>query len=287
MPATPSRSPPDADVIDVAGHFIVPGYVDTHAHFRVARRVLDLDNWSFLANLAYGVTTALDVQPSTVDVLDYQDLIDAGTLLGPRALSTGPGIFNNNRFRSREHALGVLRRYKDHYRVRNLKAYIAGSRRQRQWLVQASKELGLMPTTEGALDMKLDMTHVIDGFSGAEHNFPVLDLHRDVVEMVARSGIGYTPTLVVSYGGPAGRTTSTSTSRRGTTRSSPGSPRGPSCWPARSGVPGSPRRSTCTRGPRHRPRRSSGRADAWASAPTGSCRASPGTGSSGRSRAAA
>ena len=196
--------PPDADVIDVADHFIVPGYVDTHAHFRVARRVLDLDNWSFLANLAYGVTTAIDVQPSTVDVLDYQDLIDAGTLLGPRALSTGPGIFNNNRFRSREHALGVLRRYRDHYRVRNLKAYIAGSRRQRQWLVQASKELGLMPTTEGALDMKLDMTHVIDGFSGAEHNFPVLDLHRDVVEMVARSGIGYTPTLVVSYGGPAG-----------------------------------------------------------------------------------
>ncbi len=194
--------PPDADVIDVAGHFIVPGYVDTHAHFRLARRVLDFDNWSFLANLAYGVTTALDVQPSTVDVLAYQDLIDAGTLIGPRALSTGPGIFNNNRFRSREHTLGVLRRYKDHYRVRNLKAYIAGNRKQRQWIVQASKELGLMPTTEGALDMKLDMTHVIDGFAGNEHNFPVLDLHRDVVEMVARSGIGYTPTLLVAYGGP-------------------------------------------------------------------------------------
>ena len=196
--------PADADVMDVAGHFIVPGYVDTHAHFRLARRVLDFDNWSFLANLAYGVTTALDVQPSTVDVLAYQDLIDAGTLIGPRALSTGPGIFNNNRFRSREHALGVLRRYKDHYRVRNLKAYIAGNRKQRQWLVQAAKELGLMPTTEGALDMKLDMTHVIDGFSGNEHNFPVLDLHRDVVEMVARSGIGYTPTLLVAYGGPFG-----------------------------------------------------------------------------------
>ncbi|MYE11659.1 MAG: amidohydrolase family protein [Gammaproteobacteria bacterium] len=196
--------PADADVIDVAGHFIVPGYVDTHAHFRLARRVLDFDNWSFLANLAYGVTTALDVQPSTVDVLAYQDLIDAGTLIGPRALSTGPGIFNNNRFRSREHALGVLRRYKDHYRVRNLKAYIAGNRKQRQWIAQAAKELGLMPTTEGALDMKLDMTHVIDGFSGNEHNFPVLDLHRDVVEMVARSGIGYTPTLLVAYGGPAG-----------------------------------------------------------------------------------
>ena len=196
--------PGDATVIDLAGHFIVPGYVDTHAHFRVARRVLDLDNWSFLANLAYGVTTALDVQPSTVDVLAYQDLVDAGVIVGPRALSTGPGIFNNTRLKSAEHAGAVLRRYKDHYRVRNLKAYIAGNREQRQWIAQAAKELGLMPTTEGALDMKLDMTHVIDGFSGNEHNFPVLDLHRDVVELVARSGIAYTPTLVVSYGGPAG-----------------------------------------------------------------------------------
>ena len=196
--------PDEAEVFDVTGHFILPGYVDTHAHYRVARRVLDLDNWSFLANLAYGVTTALDVQPSTVDVLAYRDLVDAGVMTGPRALSTGPGIFNNTRLKSAEHARAVLRRYKDHYRVRNLKAYIAGNRKQRQWIVQAAKELGLMPTTEGGLDMKLDMTHVIDGFSGNEHNFPLPELHRDVVELVARSGIAYTPTLVVSYGGPAG-----------------------------------------------------------------------------------
>ena len=196
--------PGEAEVFDMTGHFILPGYVDTHAHYRVARRVLDLDNWSFLANLAYGVTTGLDVQPSTVDVLAYRDLVDAGVMTGPRALSTGPGIFNNTRLKSAEHARAVLSRYKDHYRVRNLKAYIAGNRKQRQWIVQAAKELGLMPTTEGGLDMKLDMTHVIDGFSGNEHNFPVLDLHRDVVELVARSGIAYTPTLVVSYGGPAG-----------------------------------------------------------------------------------
>ena len=198
--------PPEATVMDLSGHFIVPGYVDTHAHFRPMRRVLDKSNWAFLANLAYGVTTALDVQPSTVDVLAYQDLIDAGELPGPRALSTGPGIFNNNRFKSLHHARAVLKRYKEHYRVRNLKAYISGNRKQRQWLAQAAKELGLMPTTEGSLDMKLGITHAIDGFSGNEHNFPVLDLHADVVELVARSRMAYTPTLLVAYGGPAGET---------------------------------------------------------------------------------
>ena len=130
-----------------------------------------MSNWALLANLAYGVTTVIDVQPSTVDILAHKDLIDAGRMIGPRLLSTGPGIFNDNRFESYEHARRVLSRYKDHYRVRNLKSYIAGNREQRQWIVQAAETLGLMPTTEGALDMKLDMTHIIDGFSG-NRQFP-------------------------------------------------------------------------------------------------------------------
>ena len=194
--------PEDADVVDVSGKFIVPGYVDTHAHYRPLRNLFGLTNPAFLANLAYGVTTGIDVQPSTTDILAYEDMIDAGLMLGPRALSTGPGIFNNNAFKSKEHALSVLRRYKDHYRVSNLKAYLSGSRKQRQWLLQAAAELELMPTAEGGLDMKLDLTHVIDGFSGNEHNFPIVDLYTDTVQLVAQSGLAYTPTLLVTYGGP-------------------------------------------------------------------------------------
>lgn len=195
--------PEEAHVLDAAGRTILPGFVDAHAHYRPLRRIPDLVNWSFLANLAYGVTTGIDVQPSTVDILAYQDLVDAGLMLGPRAFSTGPGIFNDNEFKSRRHARAVLARYKNHYRVRNLKSYIAGSRRQRQWIVQAARDLGLMPTTEGALDMKLDLTHALDGFTGNEHNFPLLSLHSDVVQLVARSGMAYTPTLLVAFGGPS------------------------------------------------------------------------------------
>lgn len=194
--------PEGVERIDLRGRYVLPGFVDTHAHFRPLRRVLDTTNWAFLANLAYGVTTGLDVQPSTTDILSYQDLIDAGLMLGPRALSTGPGLFSNNEIESRHHAEAVLRRYRDSYRVHNLKAYLSGNRKQRQWIVQAAQALELMPTTEGALDMKLDLTHVLDGFSGNEHNFPLLTLHSDVVELVARSGISYTPTLLVTYGGP-------------------------------------------------------------------------------------
>ena len=197
------RAPEGARVIDVRGKTIVPGFVDTHAHwFEIRRGILDVDNWSFLANLAYGVTAGLDVQTMTNDMFAYQDLVDAGEVLGPRAYSTGPGIFSNNQFQSLDHAKSVLRRYKEHYRTRNLKSYIVGNRRQRQLVVQAAKELEMMPTTEGALDLKLDLTHVLDGFSGNEHSLPIVPLYKDVVELVARSGISYTPTLLVAYGGP-------------------------------------------------------------------------------------
>jgi imidazolonepropionase-like amidohydrolase/Tol biopolymer transport system component len=197
------RAPEGARVIDVRGKTIVPGFVDTHAHwFEIRRGILDVDNWSFLANLAYGVTAGLDVQTSTNDMFAYQDMVDAGEVLGPRAYSTGPGIFSDNRFDSLEQVKSVLSRYKEHYRTRNLKSYIVGNRRQRQLVVQAAKELEMMPTTEGALDLKLDLTHVLDGFSGNEHSFPIVPLYKDVVELVARSGTSYTPTLLVAYGGP-------------------------------------------------------------------------------------
>lgn len=197
--------PEDAKVLDLEGKYLLPGFVDTHAHFNSMRRVLDLSNWSFLANLAWGVTTGLDVQPSTIDILIYEDLVDAGLVVGPRPLSTGPGIFGDNAFESAAHAYAVLNRYREHYGVHNLKAYISGSREQRQWLAEAAKELELMPTTEGGLDQMMNLTHILDGFSGNEHNFPVFPLYKDVVQLTARSGMAYTPTLLVTYGGPFGQ----------------------------------------------------------------------------------
>ncbi len=71
-------------------------------------------------------------------------------------------------------------------------------------MVQAAKELEMMPTTEGALDLKLDLTHVIDGFHGNEHTLPITPLYNDVLQLFAKSGIAETPTLIVNYGGPFG-----------------------------------------------------------------------------------
>ena len=197
--------PAGAKVFEVGGKTIVPGFVDTHAHWTEIRRgILDTQNWSFLANLAYGVTAGLDVQTGTNDMFAYQDLVDSGDILGLRAFSTGPGVFQDNNFQSVEEVKGVLTRYKKYYGTHNIKSYVVGNRKQRQYMVQASKELGMMPTTEGALDLKLNLTHVIDGFHGNEHTLPITPLYNDVIQMFAKSGIAETPTLIVNYGGPFG-----------------------------------------------------------------------------------
>ncbi|HTA68188.1 MAG TPA: amidohydrolase family protein [Bryobacteraceae bacterium] len=195
--------PAGARVIDLKGATIMPGIVDAHAHWtEIKRGVLDLESWPFLANLAYGVTTGRDPQTGTNDTFAYQDLIDTGDVLGPRAFSTGPGIFSSNDFQSYEDTVAVVTRYKKYYRTNTVKSYTVGNRKQREWVVQACKENQLMPTTEGALDLKLDLTHAIDGFSGNEHALPIVPLYADVINTFVKSGITYTPTLLVAYGGP-------------------------------------------------------------------------------------
>ncbi len=195
--------PSGTKVLNIAGKTIMPGIVDAHAHFTPVRRgVLELQNWPFEANLAYGVTAGRDPQTFTTDIFAYQDLADTGRVLGPRAFSTGPGIFSENDFHSVDDARHTIERYTHYYRTHLLKSYEVGNRQQRQWMVQASSELGAMPTTEGGIDTKLDLSHVIDGFSGNEHNLPQTPIYNDIVQLLARSGSSYTPTLVVAYGGP-------------------------------------------------------------------------------------
>jgi Tol biopolymer transport system component len=194
--------PAGARVIDVAGKTIVPGFVDTHAHMWNLWGLHWTRPWIYSANLAYGVTTTRDPQTATTDVLTYEDRVRAGMIPGPRVYSTGPGVFVWDGVKSLEHAKEVLRRYSDYYDTKTFKMYNAGNRRQRQWLIMAARELQLMPTTEGSLEYRLDMTHAMDGYSGVEHAMPIVPAYGDVVELFKASGTTNTPTLLVQYGGP-------------------------------------------------------------------------------------
>ena len=195
-------APAGARVIDVSGKTIVPGFVDVHAHPWPTWGIHETQVWKYLANLAWGVTTTRDPQTATTDVLTYSDLVETGEILGPRIFHTGPGVFWSEDFKSLEDTRLALKRYSDFYRINTIKMYMTGNRKQRQWVIQAAKELGLMPTIEGGLDFKMNLTAVIDGYPGSEHSYPIMPLYKDAVQLIAQSGITYTPTLLVSYGGP-------------------------------------------------------------------------------------
>jgi Tol biopolymer transport system component len=195
-------TPEGAQEIEVSGKTILPGFVDTHAHMWPAWGVHRGVVWEYLANLAYGVLTTRDPQTSTTDVLTYSDLVETGDLVGPRVFYTGPGVFATDQIQSLEDARKVMKRYADFYHTNTIKQYVAGDRNVRQWIIMAARERDIMPTTEGALDMKLDLTQIIDGYPGHEHSFPITPLFNDVVQLLAQSGTVYTPTLLVSYGGP-------------------------------------------------------------------------------------
>ncbi|HUG40447.1 MAG TPA: amidohydrolase family protein [Longimicrobiales bacterium] len=194
--------PAGARQIDVAGHTIVPGFVDTHAHMWPAWFVHRKDQWIYAANLAYGVTTTRDPQTSTTDVLTYSDHVQAGEIPGPRVYSTGPGVFWQEGISSLDEARDVLRRYSDYFDTKTIKMYVAGNRQQRQWIIMAAREVGIMPTTEGSLNIRQNLNETIDGYPGLEHSLPIYPVYGDVVKLFAETGRVYTPTLLVSYGGP-------------------------------------------------------------------------------------
>ena len=197
--------PAGAVIRDVAGKTILPGFIDVHDHIgEIRREVLSGEDWGLRLRLAYGVTTSFDPSTLSIDMLGYQDMLDAGLMVGPRLRSTGPALFSMNRFTSLDQVRAVLRRYRDQYGLRNLKEYRVGSRKVREWFIIAARELGMNVTTEGALSLKLDLSQILDGYAGNEHALPAVPLGPDIVALLAAMRTSYTTTLMVTNSGPTG-----------------------------------------------------------------------------------
>ena len=195
--------PADAVVRDVTGKTILPGFIDEHDHIGEIRRdVLATEDWGLRARLAYGVTTSFDPSTLSIDMLSYQDMLDAGLMLGPRLRSTGMAIFSMNRFASLDEVRAVLGRYRQDYALGNIKEYRTGNRRVREWMAMAAREQGLQPTTEGALSLKLDLSQILDGFAGNEHALAAPPLGDDVIGLLTQMHTSYSTTLMVTNGGP-------------------------------------------------------------------------------------
>jgi len=201
--------PSKTKVFDVTGKTIMPGIVDAHAHIGGFRYGLTTQkHWQLYANLAFGVTTAHDPSANSESIFAMAELIKSGEMVGPRVYSTGIILYGAEGdfkapINSLEDARSSIRRTKA-YGAQSVKSYNQPRREQRQQVMQAARELGINVVPEGGSTFYTNMSMIMDGHTGIEHNIPVAPVYKDVLELWKTSNSGYTPTLIVNYGGMNG-----------------------------------------------------------------------------------
>ncbi|MCM2373359.1 amidohydrolase family protein [Aporhodopirellula aestuarii] len=194
---------------NVEGQVILPGFIDTHAHGAQATfGITPQHNWIDYARLAFGVTTIHDPSNDTHSIFAASELAKAGLITAPRTFSTGKILYGATgaikaEIDSIEDARFHLRRMKA-VGAFTVKSYNQPRRDQRQQVVAAARELGMMVVPEGGSTFMHNMTMIVDGHTGIEHTLPVQTAYEDVMDLWRNTGVGYTPTLSVAYGGLSG-----------------------------------------------------------------------------------
>ena len=202
--------PGGAQTVDVTGRTIIPGLIDAHAHGpQGTDGIIPEENWSTLAHLAFGVTTIFDPSSSASHIFVAGEYQRAGLQLQPRTYSTGevvygaraPGFFAriDDASDADEHVFRLAAQG-----AHGIKNYNQPRRDQRQQVVAASHEAGVIVVAEGGSNYHMDMSLVADGNTSLEHNLPVEMLYEDVLQMFSQTQVAYNPTITVTYGGLAG-----------------------------------------------------------------------------------
>jgi len=196
--------------VDVSGKVIMPGLIDAHAHGpQGTDDIIPQQNWSAIATLALGVTTIHDPSNIATQIFAASEYQRAGRILAPRLYSTGEIVYGAKApgyyaaIDSAEDAARHVRRLKAQG-AHAIKNYNQPRREQRQQVVAAALAENIAVVAEGGSLFHMDLSMVADGNTAIEHNLPQSMLYEDVLSFYSATEVAYTPTLVVTYGGPAG-----------------------------------------------------------------------------------
>ncbi|MEZ4320913.1 MAG: amidohydrolase family protein [Myxococcota bacterium] len=209
-PKSGTPVPAGAYVIDGTGKTVMPGLIDVHAHGpQGSGGLIPQQNWDMLANLAFGVTTMHDPSHDTDEFFAASELQKHGDLLAPRLFSTGTILYGAKvpgltaEIDDLDDALAHLRRMSAAGAV-SVKSYNQPRREQRQQVLEAGRQLGIMVVPEGGSLLQHNLTMIVDGHTTIEHALPVQRVYADVLQLWTGNRVGYTPTLGVAYGGLMG-----------------------------------------------------------------------------------
>ncbi len=198
--------PAGATQIDATGKTIIPGLVDVHWHGGMGEgQIIPQQSWVDFASLAFGVTTIHDPSNNTSEIFTHSEMQKAGAVVAPRIFSTGTILYGAKAnfsavVNSLDDALTHMKRLKASGAI-SVKSYNQPRREQRQQILEAARQTGMMVVPEGGSLFQHNMTMVIDGHTGVEHSIPVANAYDDVKQLWSQTQVGYTPTLIVGYGG--------------------------------------------------------------------------------------
>lgn len=198
--------PDGAHVVDAKGLTAIPGMVDVHAHGpQGAHGIAPQTNWFHYATLAFGVTTLHDPSNDSYSIFAARELSESGHVTSPRIFSTGTILYGaKSSIKAEVDSLEDARRHLARMKALgaiSVKSYNQPRRDQRQQVVAAGRELGVMVVPEGGSLFMHNMTMVVDGHTGVEHALPVGRIYADVQQLWGATRVGFTPTLNVGYGG--------------------------------------------------------------------------------------
>ncbi|KAG6873372.1 hypothetical protein C0995_016481 [Termitomyces sp. Mi166 len=201
-----------ATAINAYGGFVVPGFIDVHAHWNGFANRYPAKSWEMETFLAYGVTTLHNPSADTVEGFVERSRVESGKMIGPRIFTVGDIIYGAGEPGIHQDIVDEAEAYSALMRIKaeggpasiSYKNYNLPSRASRQRLLLAARNLSMLCVPEGGMNQDWDLTYIIDGMTTVEHALPVPTLYDDILTLYALSGTGTTPTHIVNYGGAFG-----------------------------------------------------------------------------------
>ena len=203
--------PRGAKLVDAAGKTVMPGFFDMHGHidncYYTSSGLMPQRQSARYADLAFGVTTNYNPYTSELPSYTQTEMTLTGDMIGPRSIESGIPAFGRTAkgdatyvpiasyadaqvLMARKHALGGL----------IVKSYRQPMRAQRQMLIKAGREAGIMVDVEGESNFFANLTMIIDGNTNLQHNMSVPNYYDDVVQLMAHARMHHTPTLIMLNG---------------------------------------------------------------------------------------
>lgn len=195
-------------VIDATGKTLVPGLIEMHAH-------MGLPAWGSRQGkvwLSYGVTSMRTPADALYRVLEERESIEAGRRVGPRVFFTGSTMDGDRIYYSGALAIGdreelaqeMKRALALDYDL--VKTYVRLPDALQKEVIEQAHAQGIFVTSHEvypAVAYGVDGIEHLRGTSRRGYSPKITDLRRtydDVIELIARSGVYFTPTVLIHGG---------------------------------------------------------------------------------------